>query len=389
MTVNANLCALHGSYLFSETAARVAAFSQENPGKTLLRLGIGDVTLPVADAVVRALCAAAEEMGRPDGVHGYAPTAGYPFAIEAVRNGYYAPMGVDVAAEDIFISDGAKPDTAGAQELLSPGAVVAVCDPVYPVYADSNAMAGRRVVYLPCRAKDGFAPPLPRERVDAVYLCSPNNPTGMALSRDALAAWVDYARREDVLLLFDAAYSAYVAARDTPRSLFQIPGAQEVGVEFGSLSKSAGFTGLRCGWTVVPSANRWGLRRLWARRMATKTNGVAYPVQRAAEAALSPEGLAQSQQSVRYYQENARLLGEALRKSGYAVFGGADAPYLWVRCPEGLDGWGWFDRLLRQAQIVCTPGEGFGRCGAGYVRFCAFGRRDEIREAAERLGMNA
>lgn len=298
-------------------------------------------------------------------------------------------MGVDVAAEDIFISDGAKPDTAGAQELLSPGAVVAVCDPVYPVYADSNAMAGRRVVYLPCRAKDGFAPPLPRERVDAVYLCSPNNPTGMALSRDALAAWVDYARREDVLLLFDAAYSAYVAARDTPRSLFQIPGAQEVGVEFGSLSKSAGFTGLRCGWTVVPSANRWGLRRLWARRMATKTNGVAYPVQRAAEAALSPRGLRSPNNPCDIIRKTPASWERRCEGADMRSLAAPTRPICGCAVRRGwTDGAGLTGCCARH-RLSARPGKGFGRCGAGYVRFCAFGRRDEIREAAERLGMNA
>lgn len=383
--VNSHLRAMNESYLFSEIARRTAAFSRENPGKRLIRLGIGDVTRPIAPAVVRALRAASEQMGRQETFHGYAPANGYPFLIDAIVKTEYQRLGIALAQEDIFISDGAKSDTGNFQELLGQEAVVAVCDPVYPVYADSNRMAGRRIVHLPCRAETGFAPAFPKEPVDAVYLCSPNNPTGAALTRAQLAQWVEYAHVHDAVILYDAAYRAYITGQETPRSVYEIDGAKEVAVEFCSLSKSAGFTGLRCAWTVVPRENRWGMNALWARRVATKFNGVAYPIQRAAEAALQPEGRAGSVENIRYYKENARLLKAALEAAGHAVYGGVDAPYLWARCPEGMGSWAWFDRLLREKQIVSTPGAGFGACGEGYVRFSAFGERADVEEAAERL----
>ncbi len=388
-TVNARLAALHGSYLFSEIGRRVALFSQENQNQRkprLIKLGIGDVTLPLAPAVVDALKKAAGEMGRKETFRGYAPSAGYPFLIDAIRETEYAPLGVLLSPDEIFISDGAKSDTANFQELLDPGAVVAVCDPVYPVYADSNRMAGREIVRVPCVAENGFLPVPPDARADAVYLCSPNNPTGAALTRAALSAWVAWARERGALLLYDAAYRAYITSVDAPRSVFEIDGAKEVAVECMSFSKSAGFTGLRCAWIVVPRENRWGMNALWARRVATKSNGVAYPVQRAGEAALSPAGHAQSMENVRYYMENARILRDALLSSGRMVFGGTDAPYLWTACPGGLSGWDWFDRLLREKGIVCTPGEGFGACGAGYARFSSFADREDVLEAAGRLG---
>ena len=383
--VNARLAALHESYLFSEISRRMAAFSRENPETRMLRLGIGDVTRPLAPAVVEALCRAGLEMGDPSAFRGYAPSQGYPFLIDAILRREYAPLGIALSPEDVFISDGAKSDTANFQELLSPDATVAVCDPVYPVYADSNRMAGRAIVRLPCLPEGDFAPSPPEVPVHAVYLCSPNNPTGAALTRARLRGWVDWAREQNVLLLYDAAYRAYITAEDTPASVYEIDGAKEVAVEFGSFSKAYGFTGLRCAWTVAPRENRWGLQGLWARRVATKCNGVAYPVQRAAEAALLPEGHAQSMENVRYYMENARILRQALLKAGLMAFGGTDAPYLWVKCPRGLSGWAWFDALLREKQIVATPGEGFGACGAGYVRFSAFGSREDVLEAAARL----
>lgn len=384
-TVNAHLASLHGSYLFSEIGRRVATFSQENPQKRLLRLGIGDVTRPLSPAVVRALEAAAAEMGGAETFRGYAPSAGYPFLINAILQTEYEPLGVCLSPEDVFVSDGAKCDTANFQELFSPECVAAVCDPVYPVYADSNRMAGRRIVYLPCLPETGFAPAPPDTRVDLVYLCSPNNPTGAVLTREELARWVTYAKQTGAVLLYDAAYRAYIRDPSLPRSIFEIDGAKEVAVEFCSLSKSAGFTGLRCAWTVVPRENRLGLNALWARRVSTKFNGVAYPVQRAAEAALLPEGRAQCQETVSYYLENARILGRALKEAGYAVYGGENAPYLWVRCPEGLDGWAWFDELLLQKQIVLTPGEGFGACGKGFARFSSFAPQEDVLEAADRL----
>lgn len=383
--VNAHLGALHGSYLFSEIGRRVASFSQENQGSRLLRLGIGDVTRPIAPAVVMAMREAAAEMGRADTFRGYAPANGYPFLIDAILQTEYEPLGVHLSPEDVFVSDGAKSDTANFQELFSSEARVGVCDPVYPVYRDSNLMAGREIVRLPLTRGNAFLPEPPGGHIDIAYLCSPNNPTGAAMTRESLAKWVAYAQREDAVLLFDAAYRAYCAGGDAPRSVFELAGAKEVAVEFCSFSKSAGFTGVRCAWTVVPKENRWGLNALWARRVATKFNGVAYPIQRAAEAALLPIGRAQSGENIAYYMENARILREALEAAGHFVAGGVDAPYLWVQCPEGMDGWAWFDALLAQKQIVCTPGEGFGECGAGFVRFSSFASREDTEEAARRL----
>lgn len=385
-TVNAHHAALHGSYLFSEIGRRVAVFSRENADQKLIRLGIGDVTLPVAESVVEALRKAAAEMGDKETFRGYAPSAGYPFLIDAILQSEYAPLGITLSEADIFVSDGAKSDTANFQELFSTLSVAAVCDPVYPVYVDSNKMAGREIVYLPCHAAEGFMPALPKKPVDIIYLCNPNNPTGAAFHYARLAEWVNYARETDAVILYDAAYRAYIESGDTPRSIYEIDGAKEVAIEFCSLSKSAGFTGLRCAWTVVPEENRWGLQPLWARRMATKFNGVAYPIQRAAEAALSPEGKLQSFQNIVYYKENARILRSALQGEGFTVFGGVDAPYLWVRCPGGMDGWAWFDVLLAEKGIVVTPGEGFGACGAGYVRFSSFAPREDVEEAAWRIG---
>lgn len=384
--VNAHLAALHGSYLFSEIGRRVASFSQENPGVRLLSLGIGDVTRPIAPAVIGALCAAASEMAREDTFRGYGPTAGYPFLIDAIREVEYAPLGIQLASEEIFVSDGAKSDMANIQELFSSDARVAVCDPVYPVYVDSNLMAGRKVVMLNCRAEQGFLPSLPEESVDVIYLCSPNNPTGAVCTKELLERFVAYARERDALLLYDAAYRAYIGTPGVPHSIFEIDGAKEVAVECCSFSKSAGFTGLRCAYAVIPKENRWGLGALWARRAATKFNGVAYPIQRAAEAALLPEGRAQSEENIRYYMENARILEKALKNAGYTVYGGTDAPYLFVRCPGRLSSWAWFDALLFGEHIVSTPGEGFGACGAGFVRFSSFAAREDIEEAARRLG---
>lgn len=385
-TVNAHYTALHGSYLFSEIGSRVALVSQENAKQKLIRLGIGDITLPIAQCVVKALQDAADEMGQKKMVRGYAPTTGYPFLLDAILQNEYAPLGISLAQSDLFISDGAKSDTANFQELFSNLSVVAICDPVYPVYVDSNKMAGREILYLPCLAATSFIPVLPEKAVNVIYLCSPNNPTGMAFSRAQLAEWVDYAQRTNTVILYDAAYRAYIQSENTPRSIYEIDGAKEVAIEFCSFSKSAGFTGLRCAWTVVPKENRWGLQTLWARRMATKFNGVAYPIQRAAEAALSVEGKQQSADNISFYRENAAILRNALQGAGLSVYGGMDAPYLWVQCPDGLDGWAWFDKLLTEKGIVVTPGEGFGACGAGYVRFSSFASREDVDEAAIRIG---
>ena len=383
--VNAHYAALHGSYLFSEIGRQVESFSRENAKAKLIRLGIGDVVLPIVPNVVEALSQASNEMGEIDTFRGYAPSAGYDFLIDAIVQNEYAPLHVALHHDDVFISDGAKSDTANFQELFSSDSVAAICDPVYPVYVDSNKMAGRKIVYLPCEAPAGFLPALPNEKVDMIYLCSPNNPTGVAFSNAQLTKWVEYARQNNTVIFHDAAYRAYIESADTPGSIYQIDGTKEVAVEFCSFSKSAGFTGLRCAWTIVPKENRWGLNSLWARRMSTKFNGVAYPVQRAAEAALTPEGKALTAVQVAYYKENARILKGALESEGISVYGGQDAPYLWARCPEGMDGWMWFDWLLRQKGIVVTPGEGFGSCGAGYARFSSFALQEDVMEAAGRL----
>lgn len=383
--VNAHLAAMHESYLFSEVARRVSAYTAKNPKKELLRLGIGDVSRPLAPLVVEALKSASAEMGRAESFRGYGPVGGYGFLIEKLVETEYAPLGVTFSADEFFISDGAKTDMSALQELFSVNAVAALSDPVYPVYLDANKMAGRKVVLLPCKAEDGFLPPLPNEHVDFIYLCSPNNPTGAALRYAQAERFVAYARRNETVLLFDAAYRAYITEKDCVRSIFEISGADEVAVETGSFSKDAGFTGLRCAWTVIPKKNRLGLNALWARRTAAKSNGVSYPVQRAAEAALSPEGKRHAQQNVRFYLENAAMLRLAAEAAGLQVWGGQNAPYLWVKCPNGLDSWQWFEKLLHEKQIVCTPGAGFGSCGQGYVRFSAFGTREETMEAAKRL----
>ena len=382
--VNESLAQMHESYLFSEVAKRVAAFSKGSEGR-LLRLGIGDVTRPVASCCVAAMKRAAGEMGDAAAFRGYPPGTGEPFLKRAILRAEYAPLGVTLREDEIFVSDGAKSDAGALQELFAPNAVAAVCDPVYPVYLDSHRMAGRRAALLPCRAENGFYPEPPREPVDFVYLCSPNNPTGTALTREALARFVAWAQKKNAAILFDAAYRDYITDENCPRSIFEIDGAKEVAVEICSFSKGAGFTGLRCAWTAIPLENRWRLGALWERRQATKFNGVSYPVQRAAEAALSPEGLAHARANVRFYLENAAVLRRAAECAGLVCFGGENAPYVWVHCPDGLGSWDWFDCLLRQKRIVCTPGAGFGACGEGYARFSAFGTREDTLEAAERL----
>lgn len=364
----------HTSYLFSEIAARVAAFSRENPGVKLLRLGIGDVTRSIGKTVIAALMRASAEMGEEATFRGYAPSGGYDFLREAVRNRYYP----ELDADGVFISEGSKRDAADFQALFGRDAVVAVADPVYPVYADASRLAERKVLFMPCRTEDGYQPAPPETHVDLIYLCSPNNPTSAVLSRDTLERFVAYARRERAVLFFDTAYRDYVTDADAPRSIYAIDGARAVACECGSFSKGAGFTGLRCAWLAVPKET--GLREKWARRQATVFNGVAYPVQRAAEAALTAAGVEEWRENVSYYLENARLLSNALGLGGQV-----NAPYLWARCPEGLSGWAWFDRLLREEGVVCTPGEGFGACGKGHVRFSAFGKRDEIEQAARAL----
>lgn len=398
MIINTHFGEIPPSYLFGEVAARTSAYERSHPDARVLRLGIGDVTRPLAPAVVEALHRAVDEQAEAGGFRGYGPYEGYDFLREAIVAGEYAPLGTGISADEIFVGDGSKSDSANIQELFAEDATVAVSDPVYPVYVDSNAMSGRLGVfenerwsgltYLPCTAENGYRPAIPTEAVDLVYLCSPNNPTGTTLSRSDLEAWVAYAKRTGAVILFDVAYRAFIADDDVPRSIYEIEGAEEVAIEFGSFSKTAGFTGLRCSWTVVPKAlmrDGVSLNAMWLRRQATKFNGTPYIVQRAAEAIYSPEGSAQARADVEYYLRNAKLIRSTLREAGVDAVGGDNSPYVWFRCPAGLDSWAFFDLLLERAQIVGTPGVGFGPAGAGHFRLTAFNSAENTREACERL----
>lgn len=398
MKLNENFAKLPGSYLFAEIGRRTAAYAARHPDKKLIRLGIGDVTRPLAPAVVDAMKKAADEMGRAETFMGYGPYEGYDFLREAIVKNDYAPFGAPVAADEIFVSDGAKGDCGNIGDLFSSENTVAVCDPVYPVYVDANAMAGRagdwdggrwtKLVYMPCTAGNGFMPALPETVPDLIYLCFPNNPTGAAATKEQLKRWVDYARAHDSVLLYDAAYRAYIADSALPRSIYEVEGAAECAVEFCSYSKTAGFTGTRCGWTVVPKALERGGRNLnamWMRRQSTKYNGTSYVVQRGAEAVYSPAGKAQVAADISYYMRNAAVIREGLAKAGVTVYGGVDSPYIWLRTPDGEGSWEFFDRLLEEANVVTTPGSGFGPSGEGYMRLTAFGDAEATREAVSRI----
>ncbi len=401
MRLNAHLANLPGNYLFAEIARRVKEYEAAAP-RRLIHLGIGDVTQPLAPAIVQALVECAREMGTADGFRGYPPDQGHPFLRQAIIDADYAPLGVALDADEVFVSDGAKTDTSALPELLAADARVAITDPVYPAYIDANAMAGRlgrhangawtKLVTLPCSPDNGFAPEPPSTPVDLLYLCYPNNPTGTVLTRERLARFVDHARQTGTLILFDAAYKAYVTDPSIPRSIYQIEGAENIAIECCSFSKSAGFTGMRCAYTVIPRAlqaelegRRVSLNALWKRRIASRQNGVSYPVQRAAAAALSPVGQAQVAEQIRVYMDNARRIVTALEGAGLQVHGGINAPYVWLRAPHGRDSWQFFDLLLHQAQVVGTPGSGFGPSGEGYFRLTAFNTPDNTQEALERM----
>jgi len=402
--INDHYLRLKSSYLFTEIARRVKAFSAAHPEAKVIRLGIGDVTRPLAPAIIGGLHAAVDEMARMETFRGYGPEPGYEFLGELIAKHDYAARGVTVAVDEIFVSDGAKSDTGNFQEIFSAEAVVALTDPVYPVYLDSNVMAGRagtidergryaRIVYLPCIAENGFQPPVPDRPVDLVYLCFPNNPTGAVLDRAALRRWVEWARRSAAVLLYDAAYEAYIQDADIPHSIYEIDGAREVAVEFRSFSKTAGFTGTRCAFTVVPkevqgraaTGESVSLNALWLRRQSTKFNGVPYIIQRGAAAVYTPEGQKQVRAVIDYYMDNARIIREGLEGAGLTVYGGRNAPYIWVKTPPGLDSWGFFDKLLNEAHVVGTPGAGFGPSGEGYFRLTAFGAKDQTEEAVARI----
>ncbi len=387
MKVNQNFSRLEQSYLFIRINQMVAAYQEKHPDVQLLRMGIGDVTQPLAPAVVEAIHRAAEDMGRAETFHGYGPEQGYPFLREAVA-AYYREKGVELSLEEIFISDGAKNDLGNLLDIFSQDNVVAVPNPVYPAYVDTNVMDGRPIRYLEGAMENQFLPGPPDFHADLIYLCSPNNPTGAAYDRQQLAAWVDYALEHDSLLLYDAAYEAFLEGSDLPTSIFQIPGAERCAIEICSLSKSAGFTGVRCGYTVIPKAlEREGtsLNALWLRRQSTKHNGVSYLVQRAAQAVFTPEGRAQTRQILDIYRGNARLMADTLRELGIAFWGGVYSPYLWLRCPGFDDSWAYFSYLLENAHIIGTPGAGFGSAGEGFFRLSAFNTPEATRQAMEQL----
>jgi len=402
--INEHYRELAAGYLFPEIGRRVRAFQAAHPEAKLIRLGIGDVVLPLVPAVIEALHAAVDEMGTAVGFRGYAPDHGYDFLLGAIREHDYRVRGIEIAADEIFVSDGSKQDSGNIQEIFGQACRVAVTDPVYPVYVDTNVMAGRGgkadasgrhpgIAYLAATEANGFAPEPPREAYDVAYLCSPNNPTGTVLSRAQLEHWVAWARASDAVLIFDAAYDAYISEPALPRSIYEIAGARSCAIEMRSFSKRAGFTGLRCAYTVVPrectgttaAGERVPLRELWARRMSTKFNGVPYVVQRAAEAVLKPEGRKQADEQISFYRENARRLREGLAAAGFRVFGGVHAPYLWIRTAGGLSSWAFFDALLREAQVVATPGAGFGPSGEGYFRLSAFNSRENVEDAVGRI----
>ena len=389
MKINQNYRNLKESYLFSEVAKRANAYKAAHPDADIIRLGIGDVTLPLCDAVVKAFHEAADEMGKKETFKGYGPEQGYAFLRDAIRDYYKEEDNVTLDSDEIFISDGAKSDIGNILDIFSKDNTVLVPDPVYPVYVDTNIMDGRKIIFAAGTKENGFLP-LPDDSVDAdiIYLCSPNNPTGAAYDHAGLTKWVEYAAARDAVILFDAAYETFVSSPDLVRSIYEIPGAKECAIEFCSFSKTAGFTGTRCGWTVVPKTLvRDGaiLNKLWLRRQTTKFNGVSYPVQKAAAAVFSPEGRAQIKANLDYYRENAKTITDALDKIGIRYTGGVNSPYIWLECPNNMKSWEFFDLLLEKANVVGTPGAGFGEMGEGCFRLTAFGDKDRTKEAAERI----
>lgn len=402
--INENYIKLPGSYLFSEIARKVNEFKAANPQANIIRLGIGDVTKPLPQASIEALHKAVDEMADASTFRGYGPEQGYDFLVNTIAENDYKSRGLDISTDEIFVSDGSKSDTGNIGDILGLDNIVAITDPVYPVYVDTNVMSGRagdlsadgkwnKIVYLPCTEENEFVPALPSEKVDIVYLCFPNNPTGTTLTKDQLKVWVDYAIENNVLILFDSAYEAYITEDNVPRSIYEIEGAKEVAIEFRSFSKTAGFTGTRCAYTVVPktlmgytkSGEKVSLNKLWNRRHTTKFNGVPYIIQRAAEACYSEEGKKQVQTTVDYYMNNARIIREALSAQGFKVYGGVNSPYIWVKTPKGMTSWAFFDYLLNDLNVVGTPGVGFGPNGEGYLRLTAFNTLENTKEAVSRL----
>jgi LL-diaminopimelate aminotransferase len=399
-TINKNYLKLPGSYLFSGIAKKVAAYSEANPDAKIIRLGIGDVTRPIAPKVIETLHSAVDEMADPSTFKGYAPDLGYEFLRKVISEKDFKVRGCDISPDEIFVSDGAKCDCGNIQEIFGLDNVIAVCDPVYPVYVDSNVMAGRTgefdaaadrykgVIYMPCKAENGFAPELPEEVPDLIYLCFPNNPTGAVISKEKLQEFVDYANKNDSVILYDAAYEAYISEEGVPHSIYECEGAKDCAIEFRSFSKTAGFTGLRLGYTVIPKQLKTGgeeLWPLWARRHGTKYNGAPYIIQRAGEAVYSEEGMKQVKEQIAYYMWNAKYIHDGLKEAGFEVSGGVNAPYIWLRTPDNMTSWEFFDMLLEKANVVGTPGSGFGPGGEHYFRLTGFGSKENTIEAIERI----
>ncbi len=398
--INEDYLKLPGSYLFSNIAKKVNAFTEANPDKSIIRLGIGDVTQPLAPAIIKSLHSAVDEMAVRESFHGYAPDLGYEFLRSAVAKNDYKDRGCQIEADEIFVSDGAKCDSGNIQEIFSKDNKIAVCDPVYPVYVDTNVMAGRTgtydvaketwsdVIYMPCLEENNFAPQLPTETPDLIYLCFPNNPTGSTIPKSELQKWVDYANKVGAVIIYDAAYEAYISEADVPHSIYECEGARTCAIELRSFSKNAGFTGVRLGFTVIPKDLKCGdvtLHALWARRHGTKYNGAPYIIQRGGEAVYSEEGKAQIKDQVAYYMKNASVIYDGLKDMGYSVSGGVNAPYIWLKTPEGMTSWDFFDHLLNNAGVVGTPGSGFGPSGEGYFRLTAFGTYENTIEALKRI----
>ena len=403
--INENFLELQESYLFATIAKKVAEYSKENPDKKIIKLGIGDVTRPIPDAVLEAMHKAVDEQAHTETFRGYGPEQGYDFLREKIKEYDYKTRGVDIDISEIFVSDGAKCDCGNIVDIFAKDNKVAITDPVYPVYLDTNVMAGRsgkydkelgkykNIVYIPATSENNFVPQLPKEKVDMIYLCYPNNPTGTTLTKEQLAEWVKYAKENKAIILFDAAYEAFISDEDVPHTIYEIEGAKEVAIEFRSYSKTAGFTGIRCAYIVIPkelkgyteSGEEVELNKLWNRRHCTKFNGVSYVTQRAAEAIYTDEGKRQVRENINYYKENAKIIKQGLEEAGYTVYGGTNSPYVWLKLPDGMKSWDFFDKLLSEANVVGTPGVGFGPSGEGYFRLTGFGTKENTKEAIERM----
>ena len=403
--INENFLELQESYLFATIAKKVAEYSKENPDKKIIKLGIGDVTRPIPDAVLEAMHKAVDEQAHTETFRGYGPEQGYDFLREKIKEYDYKTRGVDIDISEIFVSDGAKCDCGNIVDIFAKDNKVAITDPVYPVYLDTNVMAGRsgkydkesgkykNIVYIPATSENNFVPQLPKEKVDMIYLCYPNNPTGTTLTQAQLVEWVKYAKENKAIILFDAAYEAFISDEDVPHTIYEIEGAKEVAIEFRSYSKTAGFTGIRCAYIIIPkelkgyteSGEEVELNKLWNRRHCTKFNGVSYVTQRAAEAIYTDEGKRQVRENINYYKENAKIIKQGLEEAGYTVYGGTNSPYVWLKLPDGMKSWDFFDKLLSEANVVGTPGVGFGPSGEGYFRLTGFGTKENTKEAIERI----